>query len=211
MTIEEAAIGGLGAHVLTLASDEGLIDAGLKLRTMRLPDRFQDQDKPDKQYDEAGLNAAAHRRDGAEGAAPQQRRGGRGRAGLTPCIYRISSQQTSQSVMFTRRREGAKGVLGSGGPPCGMSRKSRRSRSNVGVRIHRELGPGLFESVYEAVMAAVLRREGLEVERQKPIPLEFDGMALGRRLSCRPARREARPHRDQVDRPASRRSTAGNC
>ncbi|KTF69346.1 1-deoxy-D-xylulose-5-phosphate synthase [Sphingomonas sp. HT-1] len=58
VTIEEGAIGGLGAHVLTLASDTGLIDAGLKLRTMRLPDVFQDQDKPEKQYDEAGLNAA---------------------------------------------------------------------------------------------------------------------------------------------------------
>ena len=59
VTVEEAAIGGLGAHVLTLASDEGLIDAGLKLRTMRLPDRFQDQDKPEKQYAEAGLDAEA--------------------------------------------------------------------------------------------------------------------------------------------------------
>ena len=57
VTIEEASIGGLGAHVLTLASDEGLVDAGLKIRTMRLPDRFIDQDKPEKQYDEAGLNA----------------------------------------------------------------------------------------------------------------------------------------------------------
>ncbi len=57
VTVEEASIGGLGAHVLTLASDEGLIDGGLKLRTMRLPDRFQDHDKPEKQYDEAGLNA----------------------------------------------------------------------------------------------------------------------------------------------------------
>src|SRR5256885_2023101 len=57
VTIEEASIGGLGAHVLTLASDEGLIDAGLKLRTMRLPDRFQEHDKPEKQYDEARLNA----------------------------------------------------------------------------------------------------------------------------------------------------------
>jgi 1-deoxy-D-xylulose-5-phosphate synthase len=57
VTVEEAAIGGLGAHVLTLASDEGLVDAGLKIRTMRLPDRFQDHDKPEKQYDEAGLNA----------------------------------------------------------------------------------------------------------------------------------------------------------
>ncbi|WP_118857475.1 1-deoxy-D-xylulose-5-phosphate synthase [Sphingomonas mesophila] len=57
VTIEEAAVGGLGAHVLTMASDEGLTDGGLKLRTMRLPDRFQDHDKPEKQYDEAGLNA----------------------------------------------------------------------------------------------------------------------------------------------------------
>ena len=57
VTIEENSVGGLGAHVLTLASDEGLIDAGLKLRTMRLPDTFQDQDSPDKQYDAAGLNA----------------------------------------------------------------------------------------------------------------------------------------------------------
>jgi 1-deoxy-D-xylulose-5-phosphate synthase len=57
VTVEEAAVGGLGAHVLTLASDEGVVDAGLKLRTMRLPDRFQDHDKPEKQYDEAGLNA----------------------------------------------------------------------------------------------------------------------------------------------------------
>ncbi|MDF7774899.1 1-deoxy-D-xylulose-5-phosphate synthase [Sphingomonas sp. AOB5] len=57
VTVEEGAIGGLGAHVLTMASDQGLIDAGLKLRTMRLPDLFQDQDSPQKQYDEAGLNA----------------------------------------------------------------------------------------------------------------------------------------------------------
>ncbi|PKP94214.1 MAG: 1-deoxy-D-xylulose-5-phosphate synthase [Alphaproteobacteria bacterium HGW-Alphaproteobacteria-16] len=57
VTIEENAVGGLGAHVLTLASDEGLIDGGLKLRTLRLPDIFQDQDKPEVQYDEAGLTA----------------------------------------------------------------------------------------------------------------------------------------------------------
>ena len=57
VTVEEGAVGGLGAHVLTYASDEGLTDAGLKVRTMRLPDIFQDQDAPEKQYDEAGLNA----------------------------------------------------------------------------------------------------------------------------------------------------------
>ena len=62
VTIEEGSIGGLGAHVLTLASDEGLIDGqgmngSLKLRTLRLPDVFQDHDKPESQYREAGLDA----------------------------------------------------------------------------------------------------------------------------------------------------------
>jgi 1-deoxy-D-xylulose-5-phosphate synthase len=57
VTVEEAAIGGLGAHVLTLASDSGLMDTGLKIRTMRLPDIFQEHDSPQKQYDQAGLNA----------------------------------------------------------------------------------------------------------------------------------------------------------
>ena len=57
LTVEEGAIGGLGAHVLTFASDAGLTDNGLKVRTLRLPDAFQDQDAPDKQYAEAGLDA----------------------------------------------------------------------------------------------------------------------------------------------------------
>lgn len=50
---------------------------------------------------------------------------------------------------------------------------------DCGHKIHRELGPGLLESVYEAMLAAALSRRGLVVERQKPIPIEFDGMALG--------------------------------
>ncbi|BBE35198.1 1-deoxy-D-xylulose-5-phosphate synthase [Sphingosinicella microcystinivorans] len=58
VTVEEGAIGGLGAHVLTMASDTGLLDAGLKIRTIRLPDVFQEQDSPEKQYAEAGLDAA---------------------------------------------------------------------------------------------------------------------------------------------------------
>jgi 1-deoxy-D-xylulose-5-phosphate synthase len=57
VTIEEGSIGGLGAHVLTMASDEGLTDSGLKIRTLRLPDVFQDHDKPELQYREAGLDA----------------------------------------------------------------------------------------------------------------------------------------------------------
>ncbi len=59
ITIEENAVGGLGAHVLTMASDEGLTDAGLRIRTMRLPDLFQDQDKPELQYAQARLDADA--------------------------------------------------------------------------------------------------------------------------------------------------------
>ncbi|HEX8125572.1 MAG TPA: GxxExxY protein [Allosphingosinicella sp.] len=54
-----------------------------------------------------------------------------------------------------------------------------RMAVDCGFKIHRELGPGLPESVYEVVMAARLVREGLLVERQKPIPIEVDGIPLG--------------------------------
>jgi GxxExxY protein len=47
-----------------------------------------------------------------------------------------------------------------------------------GLRMHKELGPGLLESVYEAVLAASLARSGLPVERQRPIAIEYDGMIL---------------------------------
>ncbi len=57
ITIEEGSRGGFGAFVLEFLSEEGLLDSGLKVRTMTLPDIFQDQDSPAAQYDEAGLNA----------------------------------------------------------------------------------------------------------------------------------------------------------
>ena len=58
ITVEEASIGGFGAHVLDFMSGEGLLDTGkLKLRSMHLPDLFLDQDKPEKQYEIAGLTA----------------------------------------------------------------------------------------------------------------------------------------------------------
>jgi GxxExxY protein len=43
------------------------------------------------------------------------------------------------------------------------------------IRIHRELGPGLFESVYETVLAASLERLGYRVARQVPVSIEFEG------------------------------------
>ena len=57
ITIEEAAVGGFGAHVLQFLADDGRLDRGLKVRSMVLPDRFIDQDKPVKMYETAGLNA----------------------------------------------------------------------------------------------------------------------------------------------------------
>ncbi len=58
LTVEEGAAGGFGAHVLDMLANEGALDKGLKIRCLTLPDIFQDQDAPMKQYDRAGLNAA---------------------------------------------------------------------------------------------------------------------------------------------------------
>ncbi len=57
ITIEEGSIGGFGSHVLQFLAHEGLLDQGLKVRPMVLPDFFIDHDAPVKQYDIAGLNA----------------------------------------------------------------------------------------------------------------------------------------------------------
>jgi len=53
-----------------------------------------------------------------------------------------------------------------------------RRTIDCGFRVHKELGPGLLESVYEAVLAASLERDGLRVERQKPITIVFDGLTI---------------------------------
>ena len=58
ITIEEGSIGGFGSYTLEYMNDAGLLDGRCRVKTMHLPDLFQDQDTPDKQYDEAGLNAA---------------------------------------------------------------------------------------------------------------------------------------------------------
>lgn len=58
ITIEEGAIGGFGSHVLHFLTNEGLLDKGLKVRTLVLPDTFIDQDKPEAMYAKAGLDAA---------------------------------------------------------------------------------------------------------------------------------------------------------
>jgi 1-deoxy-D-xylulose-5-phosphate synthase len=57
ITIEEGACGGFGAHVMHFLAHDGLLDRGLKIRPMTLPDVFQDQDTPEKMYAQAGLDA----------------------------------------------------------------------------------------------------------------------------------------------------------
>lgn len=58
ITIEEGAVGGFGAHVLTYLAQSDQLDAGLKVRTMTLPDRFVAHGKPEGQYEDAGLQAS---------------------------------------------------------------------------------------------------------------------------------------------------------
>jgi len=47
---------------------------------------------------------------------------------------------------------------------------------DAAIQIHRNLGPGLLESVYEIVLARELERRGLRVERQKAVRFEYDGV-----------------------------------
>ncbi|MBN2427534.1 MAG: GxxExxY protein [Deltaproteobacteria bacterium] len=47
---------------------------------------------------------------------------------------------------------------------------------DASVRLHMDLGPGLLESVYERLLAEILIRRGLVVERQKPVCFEYDGI-----------------------------------
>jgi 1-deoxy-D-xylulose-5-phosphate synthase len=58
LTIEEGSSGGFGAQVLHFLAGDGLLDNGLKIRTLHLPDRFIDQGKPELMSADAGLDAA---------------------------------------------------------------------------------------------------------------------------------------------------------
>jgi len=57
ITIEEGSIGGFGSHVAQFLNEKNLLDSNLKFRSMFLPDRFIDHDKPDLMYKYAGLDA----------------------------------------------------------------------------------------------------------------------------------------------------------
>ena len=63
--------------------------------------------------------------------------------------------------------------------------KTRKDKEEIAAalvdcayRLHRDLGPGLLETVYEVVLAKMLRDLGLSVERQKPVPIQYSGFAF---------------------------------
>jgi 1-deoxy-D-xylulose-5-phosphate synthase len=58
ITVEEGSVGGFGSHVLQLLAERGALDRGLKVRPLVLPDAYLDQDKPERMYAKAGLDAA---------------------------------------------------------------------------------------------------------------------------------------------------------
>ena len=85
---------------------------------------------------------------------------------------------------LTRRREDAKGFSGEERGTC-MERSLEDEREverivttviDAAFHLHRGLGPGLLESVYEKVLARMLEQRGLRVERHKVVEFEFEGM-----------------------------------
>ena len=98
VTIEEGAIGGFGSHRLADAGRHGVLDAGLKVRSMMLPDVFIDQDTPAAMYAKAGLDARGivakafealgrgrRRRNGEAGVACRARQSARKRRSSSHC------------------------------------------------------------------------------------------------------------------------------
>ena len=86
ITVEEGAIGGFGALRAASSGQHGVLDRGLKVRTLMLPDVFQDQDKPEVMYAEAGLDAA--------GVVPR-------------CLPRSARSATRQGLFASPEREAA--------------------------------------------------------------------------------------------------------
>ncbi len=89
------------------------------------------------------------------------------------------AREVVDAVGFTRSREDAKKrVEIERQEKTGIMRIEELAREVVdcGYRMHKELGPGLLESVYEVVLAKLLVERGFSVERQQPIPILFEGL-----------------------------------
>jgi GxxExxY protein len=84
----------------------------------------------------------------------------------------IRRRETSSEDSFTQRRKGAEEQS-----PLSVDAISSDVIGEA-IRIHRELGPGLLESVYEMVLAGALARRGYKVDRQVPVDVNYDGMTF---------------------------------
>ena len=73
VTIEEGAVGGFGSHVLTYMANDGLLEDGLKVRAMMMPDEFFDQDKPEKTDRDGKVVCKGHCRDCDDRTWPRKR------------------------------------------------------------------------------------------------------------------------------------------
>ena len=62
--------------------------------------------------------------------------------------------------------------------PSALADAAARQVIDAGLKVHRALGPGLLESVYEVCLAHELQLRGLGVRRQVPLPLEYEGLRL---------------------------------
>ena len=87
-------------------------------------------------------------------------------------LFAITNSQNGIAARFSCSKQG----------PCGYNSRVRRDLSNeiigAAISVHRKLGPGLLESAYEACLAYELHRLGRRVERQKPVPVIYDGVKL---------------------------------
>jgi len=75
-------------------------------------------------------------------------------------------------IGFTRRREEREEIA------LRNPEELARIVIDSGLKLHRDLGPGMFESVYEALIFAILTEVGLAVDRQKPIAIEYNGLII---------------------------------
>ena len=127
ITLEEGAVGGFGAFVLQRLAERGALDRGLKVRTLTLPDVFQDQDKPEIMYAKAGLDAEGIVRAALGALGARQRR--RGLAGaLGPSL---TSQPRDSRVRTGRTAATA---------PCPPASSARRSMSPLTAVVDPRLG-----------------------------------------------------------------------
>ena len=130
ITVEEGAIGGFGAHVMQFLAWEGLLDRGLKFRPMVLPDRFIDQDSPERMYEAAGLDAKAIVNGRARGAGPRSRC--RRRARVTKPGARLRADVFLVEHGYAASRAEAQAAIAAGGARrrraiCKASQPHRRS------------------------------------------------------------------------------------